>query len=132
MLIENFKVNSPDVKYENDAISATYRYDNTDLQRGNDGKWIVTPTSTEYQFRTSTKVPRLGWAPPPKDDRSLYDYICIACMPNEILARHHHVCSMPKNLYVTKHFIEICFSRPLCVSHRASISSEGRAVRSRQ
>ena len=60
MLIENFKVNSPDVQYESDAISSTYRYESTDLVHGDDGKWTVTPTRSEYKFRTSTKVPRLG------------------------------------------------------------------------
>ncbi|CAL5221198.1 g3346 [Coccomyxa viridis] len=60
MLIENFKVNSPNVAYDNDAINTKYRYESTDLLHGHDGKWTVTPTSTEYQFRTSTQVPKLG------------------------------------------------------------------------
>ena len=60
MLIENFKVNSPNVAYDNDAINTKYRYESTDLLHGHDGKWTITPTSTEYQFSTSTQVPKLG------------------------------------------------------------------------
>ena len=60
MLIEKFKVNSPNVQYENDAINATYQYESTDLLHGDDGKWTITPTSTEYHFKTSTKVPKVG------------------------------------------------------------------------
>ncbi len=60
MLIENFKVNSPNVEYENDAIRSTYSYESTDLTHEDDGKWTITPTSTEYQFRTATQLPKLG------------------------------------------------------------------------
>ncbi len=60
MLIDNFKVDSPNVQYESDAIAATYNYDHTDLSQGPDGKWIVRPTTTQYELRTSTRVPKLG------------------------------------------------------------------------
>ncbi len=60
MLIDNFKVDSPNVQYESDAIAATYNYDHIDLSQAPDGKWIVRPTSTQYEFRTSTRVPKLG------------------------------------------------------------------------
>lgn len=60
MLIDNFKVDSPNVQYESDAIAATYNYDHTDLSQGRDGRWNVRPKSTQYEFRTSTRVPKLG------------------------------------------------------------------------
>lgn len=60
MLIDNFKVDSPNVHYESDAIAATYSYDHTDLTQAPDGNWIVRPTATQYEFRTGTRVPKLG------------------------------------------------------------------------
>ncbi|BDA43685.1 Inositol-3-phosphate synthase [Coccomyxa sp. Obi] len=60
MLIDNFKVDSPNVQYESDAIAATYNYDHTDLSQDRDGRWNVRPKTTQYEFRTSTRVPKLG------------------------------------------------------------------------
>lgn len=60
MLIEKFKVDSRNVEYGPDAITSTYKYESTDLKQGNDGKWVVKPTTTQYEFRTSTRVPTLG------------------------------------------------------------------------
>ena len=60
MLIDNFKVDSPNVHYESDAIAATYNYDHTDLSQDRDGRWNVRPKTTQYEFRTSTRVPKLG------------------------------------------------------------------------
>eukprot|EP00243_Klebsormidium_subtile_P002980 TRINITY_DN16104_c0_g1_i1.p1 TRINITY_DN16104_c0_g1~~TRINITY_DN16104_c0_g1_i1.p1 ORF type:complete len:511 (-),score=204.43 TRINITY_DN16104_c0_g1_i1:554-2086(-) len=63
MLVESFKVESPNVKYEEDAITSKYQYQSTELSHAvKDGKseWTVKPTATEYTFKTSTKVPKLG------------------------------------------------------------------------
>jgi myo-inositol-1-phosphate synthase len=59
MLVERFKVDSPNCEYTDDAIISTFRHENTELEPV-DGQWIVTPTTTQYDFRTSTHVPKLG------------------------------------------------------------------------
>lgn len=60
MLINDFKVDSPNVQYGEEHITSTYSYSTTKLQQGPDGKWSVKPVSETYQFKTSTKVPKLG------------------------------------------------------------------------
>lgn len=60
MLIEDFKVQSDNVVYSEDHITSTYSYDSTKLTRDSKGSWIVSPTSTEYQFRVDRRVPKLG------------------------------------------------------------------------
>ena len=62
MLVERFRVNSPNVQYGEDSITTSYSYDSTDLEQTQSG-WVATPTSTEYTFRTGTKLPKLGRAP---------------------------------------------------------------------
>ena len=60
---ETFRVESPNVEYNPDCISSTYDYQSTELSREQvDGvsSWIVKPISTRYEFKTSTKVPKLG------------------------------------------------------------------------
>ena len=59
MLVERFRVNSPHVQYSDDNITSSYRYDSTDLEQTKSG-WVATPTSTQYTFKTSTKLPKLG------------------------------------------------------------------------
>lgn len=59
MLVDNFEVDSPNVTYEDDCITAKYEYETTDLvQDGN--TWKVKPKKVNYEFRTSKKVPKLG------------------------------------------------------------------------
>ncbi|WIA39450.1 hypothetical protein OEZ86_005550 [Tetradesmus obliquus] len=60
MLVENFVVQSPNVTYSEESITSTYNYESTKLSRDEKGQWIVTPTSTEYQFRVDRRVPKLG------------------------------------------------------------------------
>ncbi|CAI7802751.1 unnamed protein product [Closterium sp. NIES-54] len=63
MLIESFKVDSPDVVYGDEYITSKYKYQTTDLDcTVRDGKfdWTVKPVSKQYEFRTQTKVPKLG------------------------------------------------------------------------
>lgn len=60
MLVENFRVDSPDVQYGPDHITSAYNYANTEVTRTTDGKWSVKPTQTKYTFKTATKVPKLG------------------------------------------------------------------------
>lgn len=60
MLIEDFTVASPNVEYTDEAITSTYQYDSTQLTRTDKGAWVVSPTSTQYQFRVDRRVPKLG------------------------------------------------------------------------
>jgi myo-inositol-1-phosphate synthase len=60
MLVESFKVDSPAVVYEESSITSTYDYQHTEIDRTADGKWVVKPKTTQYEFRTDTKVPKLG------------------------------------------------------------------------
>jgi len=58
-LTENIVVQSPFVKYTPEAIISEYDYQ-TVRARTENGKAILTPTSTKYTFKTETKVPKLG------------------------------------------------------------------------
>lgn len=60
MLVENFKVESPNVQYAEDSITANYTYSSTEVERTEEGKWVVKPQTTEYTFKTDTRVPKLG------------------------------------------------------------------------
>ncbi len=61
MLVEDFKVESPNVHYGDGFIASTYDYQSTEVLRSDkDGKWVVKPTSTSYEFKTDTRVPKLG------------------------------------------------------------------------
>ncbi len=61
MLLENFKVESPNVVYSESDITARYEYQSTSVERGADGKsWTVKPTTTTYEFKTDRRVPKLG------------------------------------------------------------------------
>lgn len=59
MLVDEFKVVSPNVQYTDEAITSTYRYDNTKITRTDKG-WEVHPTSTTYEFKVDRRVPKLG------------------------------------------------------------------------
>lgn len=60
MLLENFKVESPQVQYDADSITSTYKYESTQLEQTG-SSWVVRPTSSEYKFRTETRLPKLGY-----------------------------------------------------------------------
>ena len=55
-----FKVNSPSVAYGETHVTSKFAYASTELQAEANGSWSVTPVSTEYEFKTELKVPRLG------------------------------------------------------------------------
>lgn len=59
MLVENFKVNSDKVQYSNESIVSKYQYEHTEVTQSGDAV-TVTPVSTEYEFKTDTRVPKLG------------------------------------------------------------------------
>lgn len=60
MLVDEFTVQSPNVTYTDEYITSTYDYDSTKLTRTEKGAWVVSPTSTKYQFRVDRRVPKLG------------------------------------------------------------------------
>ncbi|KAF8064501.1 IPS2 [Scenedesmus sp. PABB004] len=60
MLVDDFRVESPNVVYTDEAITSTYNYASTALSRDDAGQWVVRPTSTQYQFRVDRRVPKLG------------------------------------------------------------------------
>lgn len=59
MLLDNFRVESPDVDYGEEFITSTYNYQGTALEQTG-GSWVVRPTNTEYKFKTDVRVPKLG------------------------------------------------------------------------
>jgi myo-inositol-1-phosphate synthase len=56
------KVNSPDVHYDDveHLIISRYSYESTHVSYEEDNNYIATPKSTEYIFKTSTTIPKLG------------------------------------------------------------------------
>jgi myo-inositol-1-phosphate synthase len=65
MFIENFKVESPNVKYTETEIESVYSYETTELvhqKNTNDTyQWVVKPKTVKYDFKTQTNVPKLGY-----------------------------------------------------------------------
>ncbi|XP_045823864.1 inositol-3-phosphate synthase-like [Trifolium pratense] len=64
MFIENFKVESPNVKYTETEIESVYSYETTELvhqKNTNDTyEWVVKPKTVKYEFKTQTNLPKLG------------------------------------------------------------------------
>ncbi|GAY62250.1 hypothetical protein CUMW_216270 [Citrus unshiu] len=63
MFIENFKVESPNVKYTDNEIHSVYDYETTELvheNRNGTYQWIVKPKTVKYEFKTDVHVPKLG------------------------------------------------------------------------
>jgi hypothetical protein len=71
MLVEQFKVESPNVQYGDDSITSTYTYTHTEVERTDEGKWKVAPKATEYTFKTDTRVPKLGCVGPAAGRRTV-------------------------------------------------------------
>lgn len=65
MFIEGFKVESPSVQYTENEIHSVYNYETTELvheNRKGTYQWIVKPKTVKYEFKTDTRVPKLGFA----------------------------------------------------------------------
>ncbi|KAK8586695.1 hypothetical protein V6N13_085720 [Hibiscus sabdariffa] len=63
MFIENFKVESPNVKYTDNEIQSVYNYETTELVHENRNEiyqWVVSPKTVKYEFKTDIHVPKLG------------------------------------------------------------------------
>jgi len=58
-LCHNLKVESENVSYGGDYIESRYQYQSTELEVQGD-TLVAKPVTTEYQFRTKRKVPKLG------------------------------------------------------------------------
>lgn len=53
------QVNTDRVKVNSDSIVSTYKYENATVTK-KDGKYQVTPTEVNYEFKLDTNVPRTG------------------------------------------------------------------------
>ncbi len=60
MFVTSFKVQSPSVRYEDGAVEARVCYPRTSLVVQPDGTAVATPVEDKYEFRTDTKVGRVG------------------------------------------------------------------------
>ena len=60
MLVEDFKIEGPNVTFGESEINSTYDYQTSTIERSADGSWTVRPKSTSVQFKTDTRVPKLG------------------------------------------------------------------------
>lgn len=56
-----FKVNSPNVQYTGQHILSKYSYQNTLVERNDDGTFTAKPIETTYNFKTDVRVPKVGW-----------------------------------------------------------------------
>ena len=54
------KVQSPNVRYTADFIESLYKYQTTEVLRNGGNEVIAIPRETNYTFRTSRRVPRVG------------------------------------------------------------------------
>ena len=54
------RVESDRVTYTADYIESRYAYQTTDVASDGAGRLVATPRETEYTFRTTRRVPRLG------------------------------------------------------------------------
>ena len=54
------QVESPNVQYTEDAIHATYQYQTTIVEKGENGAIKVVPKTQELKFKTDRKVPKVG------------------------------------------------------------------------
>jgi hypothetical protein len=55
-------VSSPNITYNHDHILSKYTYENAIVSK-EAGTFVVKPTKTEYEFKTETTVPRVGYLP---------------------------------------------------------------------
>ena len=57
------QVSSDNITYHHDHILSKYLYENAIVTK-EAGKLLVKPTKTQYEFKTETTLPRVGYAPP--------------------------------------------------------------------
>jgi hypothetical protein len=56
---QGFSVNSEDVSNDGEYITSEYEYESTSVSTEG-GRFVATPTSSKYTFKTEAKVPKLG------------------------------------------------------------------------
>lgn len=64
MFIESFRVESPNVRYTEEGIESIYNYETTEVvheERDGHYQWVVKPKVVKYEFKTSTRLPKLGY-----------------------------------------------------------------------
>jgi myo-inositol-1-phosphate synthase len=54
---------SDNIAYTDDHILSKYVYENAHVSKIH-GKLVVTPTKTQYEFKTNTRVPKVGYMSP--------------------------------------------------------------------
>lgn len=57
---ELFSVNSPNVKYSDNAIETKYTYRTTSVSKAAGGKYTASPKELQYEFKTERKIPKTG------------------------------------------------------------------------
>ena len=60
MLLDSFRVESPNVAYTEESITSSYEYQKNEIERATDGKWVLKPINVHYEFKTNRRVPKLG------------------------------------------------------------------------
>jgi hypothetical protein len=48
----------------------------TQVERTPEGKWVVKPVTTTYEFKTDTKVPKLGYVMRERAEHSAHGDVC--------------------------------------------------------
>jgi len=59
MLVDNFRVNNPNVQYTEDEIISKFNYQTTVAHEEN-GTMVITPVNQEFEFHVQRKVPKTG------------------------------------------------------------------------
>ena len=60
MLVDDFKIEGPNVSFSEDEITSAYEYQTSSVERSAEGRWTVRPKKTAVEFKTDTRVPKLG------------------------------------------------------------------------
>eukprot|EP01100_Stratorugosa_tubuloviscum_P009045 TRINITY_DN378_c2_g3_i1.p1 TRINITY_DN378_c2_g3~~TRINITY_DN378_c2_g3_i1.p1 ORF type:complete len:533 (-),score=267.63 TRINITY_DN378_c2_g3_i1:118-1716(-) len=60
MMVNNIRVNSPNVEYNEREITANYEYRTTDVSVDNNGQATIVPRTVNFTFKTDTRVPKVG------------------------------------------------------------------------
>ena len=60
MLVDSFDIQAENVVRDGDAMVSTYDYQTSAVERSAEGNWSVRSSKTQVQFKTNTKVPKLG------------------------------------------------------------------------
>lgn len=110
MLVEDFAIDSKNVRREGDVLVSTYDYNTTEVDRSADGEWTVRPVSTEYEFRTDTRVPKLGCVIPAHSPLNDEHWSSRSCLRHKLLkVTIARTCRVGPQIYIDRpgHFSEL-------------------------